>query len=330
MAVVEQNISGVKLEKMRKRVCRLTFLAIKGAKAVFAVGVVVTLFRQRHFIRYIAEGHWQAAIGAGAMAAGGLMMSFCVAAAFYAVCSMLFWSRSYNLFNQNYKNKYVLTKMRETPGFSALKYTAGRGLPFGGLAKAKLLPVSSETYFKSKDYFEGVYDRIRFCSGSVETFDTASAATLFEGQVIIFSAFHEFKISETPVQIFSSKENGKMKGRTLPHKIETENAAFNRKFSVFAEDGHTAFYILTPQVLEDITEFAGLFPGATYMAFAGESMYVGCAQLHNPFDAFVDVPVEEQSANIKKAAEVIRKARDIMIDIGRREGENAQDGRNEL
>lgn len=46
-------------------------------------------------------------------------------------------------------------------------------------------------------------------------------------------------------------------------------------------------------------------------------MYVGCEQIRNPFDAVVDIPVEEQSANIIKATEIIQKARDILINIKR-------------
>ena len=44
-------------------------------------------------------------------------------------------------------------------------------------------------------------------------------------------------------------------------------------------------------------------------------MYIGCEQMRNPFNAVVDIPVEEQSKNIVMATDIIQKARDILIHI---------------
>lgn len=44
-------------------------------------------------------------------------------------------------------------------------------------------------------------------------------------------------------------------------------------------------------------------------------MYLGCEQMHNPFNAIVDIPIEEQSRNIVMATEVIRKAKEMLIHI---------------
>lgn len=37
--------------------------------------------------------------------------------------------------------------------------------------------------------------------------------------------------------------------------------------------------------------------------------------MRNPFNAVVDIPVEEQSKNIVMATDIIQKARDILIHI---------------
>ena len=96
---------------------------------------------------------------------------------------------------------------------------------------------------------------------------------VFEGQVIVFSSFHEFKISETAIQIFPKKQYSKIKGMTFNEKVETENEIFNNMFSVFAQDGHNAFYILTPKVLEDIIEFAKILNNNIYIVFIDKYMY---------------------------------------------------------
>ena len=42
--------------------------------------------------------------------------------------------------------------------------------------------------------------------------------------------------------------------------------------------------------------------------------------MQNPFNAIVDLPIEEQSKNIVMATEVIRKAKEILIHIENQSG----------
>ncbi len=319
MAMIEQNISGVKLEKLRRKAEKKTKFLKRLPIGVFCVGVLLTLFVNRYFFILIISGYEMSGdsiLGGSFMIIGGIMMSLCVAAAALGIYLLAFWKKTYDIFNDNYKNKYVLLKMREVPGFSDLKYLPQKGISFDELSKVSLLPGRTRAFFESKDYFEGAYETIRFRAGSVETYESNnSSLSVFSGQVIVFSLFHEFKISETVIQIFPRKESKKMKGLTFPERVETESEAFNDMFSVCAEDGHNAFYILTPQVMEDIMEFGRIINNNVYLAFSGSDMYVGCEQMRNPFDAIVDMPIEEQSKNIVMATEIIQKAREILIHI---------------
>lgn len=321
MAMVEQNISGVKLEKLRQKANKKTKFMRRMPIIVFIICLLLSMLKPRNiglfFIFTSGEDIDIGNIGIGIlMLFGEVMLAFCMAALAFAIYMLLFWKKSYNLFNDNYKNKYVLQKMREVRGFSNLRYVPKHGITFLELEKANLLPGRAKSFFESKDYFEGTYDMIRFWSSNVETFENNdSAMAVFSGQVIVFSMFHEFKISQTAIQIFPKKENKKMKGLTFPIKIETENESFHNMFSVFAEEEHNAFYILTPQVIEDIMEFAQMINENIYIVFIGQYMYVGCEQMRNPFDALVDVPLEDQTQNIVKATDLIQKARDILIHI---------------
>ena len=321
MAMVEQNISGVKLEKIRKKANSKTKFLHRMPKVVFIICLLLSMLKPRNIGLFLiftsGEGIDIGTIAIGIiMILGEIMLAFCMAALAFAIYMLLFWKKTYNLFNDNYKNKYALLKIREVPGFSDLKYAAKQGLTFQELSKVKLLPGSAKNFFVSQDYFEGIYETIRFRSSSVETHEPSkSSLAVFEGQVIVFSSFHEFKISETAIQIFPKKQSSKMKGMTFHEKVETENETFNSKFSVFAQDGHNAFYILTPKVLEDIIEFAEILNNNIYIVFIDKYMYIGCEQMRNPFNAVVDIPIEEQSKNIVKATDIIQKARDILIHI---------------
>ena len=324
MAMIEQNISGVKLEKLRRKAEKKTKFLKRMPKWIFFAGVLLTLFVNRYFFILMISGYkmnGSSIMGGIFMIIGGIMMSFCVAAAAMGIYLLAFWKKTYDTFNDNYKNKYVLLKMREVPGFSDLKYLPQKGISFDELSNVRLLPGRAKSFFESKDYFEGIYETIRFRACSVETYESNnSSLSVFSGQVIVFSSFHEFKISETAIQIFPGKESKKMKGLTFPERVETENEAFNEMFSVCAEDGHNAFYILTPQVMEDIMEFGRIINNNVYLAFSGSDMYVGCEQMRNPFDAIVDMSIEEQSRSIVMATEMIQKAREILIHIENRNG----------
>jgi hypothetical protein len=55
--------------------------------------------------------------------------------------------------------------------------------------------------------------------------------------------------------------------------IETENAAFNKKYRIIAQDGHTAFYLLTPHFMERLL-------AADEMADASTLFYFGNGKVH--------------------------------------------------
>lgn len=326
MAMIEQNISGVKLEKLRQKAEKKTKFLKKMPKVVFVICLLLAMLKPRNIGLFLILTSGEAielgTIGIGIlMILGEVMLAACIAAAAMGFYVLLSWKKTYNEFNDNYKNKYALLRMREVPGFSNLKYAAKQGISFDELAKVHLLPGQEKSFYKSGNYFEGIYEGIRFRSSSAETYESNNAAlTIFDGQVIVFSAFHPFKTSETAIQIFPKKQSGKMKALTLPEKLETENEAFNDMFSVYAENEHNAFYILTPQVIEDILEFAKIIENHIYIVFSDQRMYLGCEQMCNPFNAIIDIPVEEQNKNIIKATEVIRKAKEMLIHIENQRG----------
>ena len=80
--------------------------------------------------------------------------------------------------------------------------------------------------------------------------------SVFHGQVMHFASFDEVKKSSGHLQIFEKRFASTISGWTAEHEIHTEDEAFNHRFRVFAADEHNAFYILTPRMLEQITQFA--------------------------------------------------------------------------
>lgn len=329
MAMIEQNISGVKLERLRKKAHRRTKILVGLRLGVFGGGAFLTLALCGYdVVKILPEtgpGTW--VLGLLGMAAGGLLLSFCLSLMVFFLYQQLFWTKPYDFFCQNYKNKYVLVKLRERPGFSALKYFQNRGFSFQELSGTGLLPLKGLSFFESKDYWEGTCGQVRFRAAHVEVGDPEqNAVPLFQGQVMVFSLFHAFKVSESAIQVFPRQMAGKRTGHILPNRVELEHEAFHQKFFVFAEDAHNAFYILTPQTMEDLIAFADQVHGDPFFVFSGPFLYVGCEQMRNPFDAVVDTPLEEQNKTILLAADLVQIARDILVRLEQDRGRTAAIG----
>lgn len=122
--------------------------------------------------------------------------------------------------------------------------------------------------------------------------------TFFEGAIL---SSHARKVSDTPVWV-CVKENmlpaAVNKEFAELHKISTENIAFNNVFNVFCGDEETAFYILTPQVIELLLKMKGVYGTITV------EFYDGCANVILPWASFFVEPKEYSYAAIDKQAEL--------------------------
>lgn len=123
----------------------------------------------------------------------------------------------------------------------------------------------------------------------------------------------EIKESAGYLQIFERKFASDIVGWTAEHEIQTENEAFNQRFRVFAADEHNAFYILTPRMLEQITQFANQVNAQIAISFCGSSMFVAIDRLYSILDASFHVPVSKQTQMILNDVELLRQAGELLI-----------------
>lgn len=89
--------------------------------------------------------------------------------------------------------------------------------------------------------------------------------------------------------------------------IKTENEYFNNRFSIFSEDGHDAFYVLTPhfmecvlKLLDSMPRYRGLRPRMT-MVFGGNTMTI----LRNNVRMF-EVPVGKELDFFKEQEHIVK------------------------
>ena len=236
--------------------------------------------------------------------------------------AFLYWlmvKSGYDRFNSQFKNKYVLSTIQETSLFQNLSYQPQGGLTYDEMRSAAVVSCGDRRYYESEDMLSGCYQELRFRYCDVVVGRVVGAGKnrrverIFQGQVIHFAAFDEIKKSADHVQIFEKNLASDLKGWTAKHKIQTENEAFNRRFQIFADDEHNAFYILTPKLLEQITQFADQAGAQIAIAFQGSAMFVAIDRMHSILDASIHVPVLEQKQLILKDMELLCQAGDILI-----------------
>lgn len=81
-------------------------------------------------------------------------------------------------------------------------------------------------------------------------------------------------------------------------KIETESIDFNDKFKVFATDGLTAFYVLTPQLQLKMLELESKFKGSIYYGFMHGKLYVAVTDGVSIFDINASKKISEDTMKI--------------------------------
>lgn len=142
--------------------------------------------------------------------------------------------------------------------------------------------------FHSEDYLSGKIDDIDFISSDVRLEERRVRHTkngtqvyyvpYFVGRVFKFD-FHKELVGHMQVL-----ESGRPLSRRPFNKVELESIDFNKKFNVFAEEELTAFYILTPDIMEAIFALERRYPGNISFSFSDQQMYLGINNNKNTFE----------------------------------------------
>ena len=220
----------------------------------------------------------------------GTVTLSCGALAFFY---WLLFQKPYKAFNDVFKSRYVLSTITEMGLFGQLSYDPKAGFTHDDIRNAAVVACGDKRYFESEDLLTGCYQNVRFAFSDVTTKRMVRRGkrneldTLFDGQVIRFDRFDHQKISNGHLQIFQKEFLSDLRGWTAEYKVETDSAAFNSKFQIYASDEHNAFYILTPHLMEKIQKFQEL---------VGE---------HGP--------VAEQKALILSDMELLKNAGDVFL-----------------
>lgn len=216
-------------------------------------------------------------------------------------------------FHQAYKRAYksFFIQKQLSNFFSDIKYDHDKGLDKKLLDETDLIYTGD--IYKSNDLVKAKYKDIGFLQADVEIInerkddDDVKRITVFKGRYLIFEfpKKFNFKMIISHDGYCGSYINPKTKrGLNI---INTESPEFNKRFLVYAEDSFEAFYILSPDFLEEMEKLGNRYNNRLSFYFSDNKFYVGLNDFGDSFEP------PDPSVSLNEKVETAKVAKDMKL-----------------
>jgi len=221
---------------------------------------------------------------AGSMLAG--LMFVAAGCMFYASGRMSKINRQYQ---ELYKNAFVISVLNQT--FMDVQVNWESGFTRQNIEQMGLLKLGNR--FDSEDLIHGVYEGVAFDQADVTIENVTGSGknrhttTYFKGRVFVFD-LQKSDIRSVGIRSKDFQYYGNLNG--FHHEdVKLESESFNREFKVMAAYPVDAFYVLTPQTMECVTDLHRR-AGNVAMRYLGNKLYVAVNTTGNAFDGDIKKP----------------------------------------
>lgn len=220
-----------------------------------------------------------------------LMSIFIIDLVIIAIISAIIISGPKKSYVDNFKNYFVKRTLEKI--FTDLQYNPDRGIPESVISGTGMMYTGDR--YTTNDLILGKYKNINFMQSDVhieeehESTDsdghtTTYYVTIFQGRWMIFDFNKTFKANvEVCEKGFSGNQANTLFGKSKYQKVKMESEEFNKKFRVYAQDPHDAFYIITPSLMEKIKRLEAANKGKLFLGFCNNQLHVG---IHDGSDSF--------------------------------------------
>lgn len=208
---------------------------------------------------------------------------------------MIKGSSGYSKLKKTFKTTFLKSMFEELiPG---IEYKPYEGLTASAVYEGEFLKKADR--YHSEDFLSGKIDDVDFISSDVRLEERHVRHTkngtqvyyvpYFVGRVFRFD-FHKELVGRLQVL-----ETGSPYSRYKFNRVKLESIDFNKKFRTYAEDEHTAFYILTPDIMEALFAIEKRNPGVIRFSFLDQQLYVAINNNKNTFELklFKSISTEE-------------------------------------
>jgi hypothetical protein len=185
---------------------------------------------------------------------------------------------------KNFKEQ-ILTEMFKKI-IPDVTYTPNLGLDEYQVYSSEVLKHADR--FHSEDYIAGTVQDVKFISSDVKLEERHVQHTKNGTRVYYVAYFvgrvFRFDFNKTFTGNLQVLESGSPYSKRKFNRVKMESVDFNKKFRIFAEEDITAFYILTPDIMERIFDLEKRNPGRISMSFLGDHLYVAINNNHDTFE----------------------------------------------
>lgn len=221
--------------------------------------------------------------------------------------------------NYTYAFKDFFVKSALEKVITDLKYMPGSGIGYNVIKGTGMMNMGDR--YSSEDFVSGKYKNINFCQADVHIEEqheytdsdghtSTYYETIFKGRWMIFEFNKTFKANVQVCQkgFGNNKVNNSIFSKgTRYQKIQMESTDFNKRFLVYAQDAHDAFYIITPHIMEKIIKLSDNSNGKILLCFINNQLHVG---LYDNKDSF-------EPSSCFRTIDTERVTQDVLSDINK-------------
>lgn len=221
-----------------------------------------------------------------------LMAIFIIDLVVISIVSAIILSGSKKKYVDNFKDYFVRRTLEKI--FTDLHYEPDKGISESVISGTGMMNTGDR--YTANDLIYGKYKNISFMQSDIcieeehqstdsDGHTTTYYVTIFQGRWMIFDFNKTFKANvEVCEKGFSGNQANTLFGKANKYqKVKMESEEFNKKFRVYAQDPHDAFYIITPSLMEKINRLEAANKGKLFLGFCNNQLHVG---IHDGSDSF--------------------------------------------
>lgn len=175
--------------------------------------------------------------------------------------------------------------------FEDVHFYDGKGISKRTVGLSELLPRSDRFY--SNDLIEANYQGVHFKMSDVLLQEVRHNGKQTQVITIFKGPFMQINFNKDFNGKLIVKETGQLTIFSRYKSVKLESDAFNKKFHTYSTDEHSAFYILTPHMMERMLKLEQEKKGVFYFSFIDGTMYVALDNRKDYFEIPMFAKIDE-------------------------------------
>lgn len=185
--------------------------------------------------------------------------------------------------------------------FDIREFNSDYGIPYSAIKNTRMMKMGNT--YSSNDFLCGEYKNIAFSQSDVTiseehyTGRQKTSITYFKGRWMVFDFNKNFDCDLlVHDKSFNYADHRKNLFSKEFEKIRFENIEFNKAFESYTNNEQEAFYIITPHIMDSMTELREKTNGSLIFCFCRNQLHIGVNNRRDAFEPPIFRPIDVESA----------------------------------